>query len=128
MTRKICVEFRYFDKNTCSRCRITDENVEKTMSGLQKAFKELNINIDFKTTKLPASRLAESNSILINEVDIEEIINGKNKKCSSICHGCATLINSPCNCRTYLYKGKNYRYIPKTMIKEAINKIAKVKK
>lgn len=122
MMRKLRVEFKYFDKKMCSRCRITDENARKTMQKLREALRESGVIVEFKTTKLPASRLAESNSILINGRDVEELVCGKKRKQSSVCLGCGELLNGACECRTYSYRGKKYRYAPKTLILEAIRK------
>lgn len=40
MAEKLRIEFRYVDRKTCSRCRTTDKNVEKTVQGLRKALKK----------------------------------------------------------------------------------------
>ena len=72
--KRLNVEFRFFDRNTCSRCRTTDKNVEKTLRDLREALAEAGVGVKLKTTKLPASRLSESNSILINGKDVGELI------------------------------------------------------
>jgi len=125
MTKKLRIEFRYVDKNTCSRCKTTDKNVEGTVRGLRKALRESGIAVDFKTTKLPMSKLAQSNSILINGKDVEEIVNGKKNVRSSACRGCSEIMESPCECRTYVYHGRKYSYIPNMMIREAIRNSTK---
>ena len=125
--KKLHVEFRYFDRKTCSRCRATDRNVEKTMQELRKALKGSGASVIFKATKLPAKKLAQSNSILINGKDIENLVCGKKSMRSSACFGCGKLIKGSCVCRSYAYRGKKYRYIPKAMIREAI-RIATEKK
>jgi len=118
--KKLRIEFRYVDRKTCSRCRTTDKNAGKTVQGLRKALEEAGVAVDFKTTKLPVSKLAQSNSILINGKDVEEIINGKKNVRSSACRGCSEIMESPCECRTYVYRGRKYSYIPNMMIREAI--------
>ena len=128
--KKIRVEFKYFDRNTCSRCKTTDENVEKTVKNLREALAEEGVKVELKTTKLPAGRIAESNSVLLNGVDIEEIVNkkrgGSRNERFTVCRGCAELIDEPCNCRAYSYRGRKYRFIPKAMIREAIRKLARL--
>jgi len=118
--KKLRIEFRYVDRSTCSRCRTTDKNVERTVRGLRKALEEAGVAVDFKTTKLPVSKLAQSNSILINGKDVEELVNGKRKALSSACRGCSEIMESPCECRAYTYRGKKHSYIPQAMIREAI--------
>ncbi len=122
MAKKLRIEFRYFNRKTCSRCRATDKNVEKTVLELRKALQESGISVVFKTTRLPARKLAQSNSILINGVDIENLVGRKESKRSTACFGCGKLMKSPCACRAYAYRGKRYRYIPKAMIREAIRR------
>ena len=120
--KKLNVEFRFFDRNTCSRCKTTDKNVEKTLRDLREALSEAGVEVELKTTKLPARKLNESNSVLINGKDIEEIVSEGNDSRFTSCRGCSTLSKSPCNCRAYAYRGKKYRYIPKAMIREAVRK------
>jgi len=120
--KKLNVEFRFFDRNTCSRCRTTDKNVEKTLRDLREALAEAGVGVKLKTTKLPASRLSESNSILINGKDVGELISEEKNSRFTSCYGCGTLTKSPCNCRAYWYRGKKYRFIPKSMIREAVRK------
>ena len=88
MARKIVVEFRYFDRSACSRCRATDENVEKTVRNLRDALAEEGVKVELKTTRLPASRLAESNSVLVNGRDAEELVNGRTGARATACRGC----------------------------------------
>lgn len=118
--KKLRIEFRYFDRKTCSRCRATDKNVEKTVQELRKALHESGVSVIFKATKLPARKLAQSNSILINGEDMEKLVGGKNSMRSSACFGCSRLVKDSCACRSYAYRGKRYRYVPKAMIREAI--------
>ena len=118
--KKLRIEFRYVDRDMCSRCRATDKNVKRTVQELRKALQESGFVVDFKTTKLPLSKLAQSNSILINGEDIEKIVNGKKKVRSSACRGCGKILKSACNCRAYIYRGRKYPYVPRAMIREAI--------
>ncbi|NYZ61079.1 DUF2703 domain-containing protein [Candidatus Micrarchaeota archaeon] len=121
MTKKLHIEFRYFDRKTCSRCKATDKNVEKTVQELRKALQESGVSVIFKATKLPAKKLAQSNSILINGEDIENLV-GKKSMRSTACFGCSKLVRGSCVCRAYTYRGKRYRYVPKAMIREAIRR------
>ena len=123
MAKKLRVEFKYFNRSTCSRCKATDGNVAKTVAALREALQASGIEVDFRATKLPARRLAESNSILINGADIENLVGGKKSMRSSACFGCSKLVKGPCACRAYAYRGKRYRYVPKAMIREAIRTV-----
>jgi len=120
--KKLRVEFKYFDRKSCSRCKTTDENVAKAVRNLREALEDEGVEVELKTTKLPASKLEESNSILVNGIDVEEIVAGKKNSRSTACHGCSSLIKGRCDCRAYAYRGKKHRCIPKAMIREAIRK------
>lgn len=124
--KKLRVEFRYFDRESCSRCKVTDGNVAETIRNLRGALAEEGVKVELKTTKLPASRLGESNSVLVNGVDAEEIVSGKTSPRSTACRGCGSLINGRCDCRAYIYRGQKHRCIPKAMIREAIRKVMKI--
>jgi len=58
--------------------------------------------------------------IIINGRDIEKIINKNSIKDSNACVDCCNLAGHAVNCRTFTYKGKNYDYMPKEMIMDAI--------
>lgn len=116
------IEFRYFDKSTCSRCKATDKSIQKSLAELKKAASELKIS--FKETRLQASQMHLSPSITINRQDVEQIT-GENKQKKNACTCCSELVGEQAECRTYIYKGKKYDYIPKEMIIEAIQRIAK---
>ena len=123
MAKKLRIEFRYFDRNTCSRCKTTDKEVKKTLRDIRNIIEEAGIKVELKTTKLPASRLSQSNSVLINGIDLEHLVNEGKAPGFTPCRGCSTLMEGPCDCRAYFYHGKKYRYIPKAMIREAIRKV-----
>ena len=114
------IEFLYYDKSTCKRCATTEKSVKLTLRELKKAVKDTGIKVKFKETKLPESKIKLSPTILINGKDIEKIVNKNSKLKSNVCSNCCELSGHSVNCRTFKYKDKNYDYIPKAMIKEAI--------
>lgn len=115
------IEFLYYDKNSCKRCISTSKAVRLTLKELKKAIKNVKLEINLKEKKLPESKIQLSPSIFINGKDIEKLINKNSKLKSNICSDCCQLIGQAVDCRTFIYKGKNYDYIPKEMIVEAIN-------
>jgi hypothetical protein len=119
------IEFLYYNKTTCERCASTDKAVKLTLKELKKAIKNTKVKIELKKKKLPESKIHLSPTILINGKDIEKILNKNSKSKTNLCSDCCQLIGNSVNCRTFRYKGKNYDYIPKGMIKEAINFILK---
>lgn len=114
------ITFLYYDKTTCKRCASTDKSVQLTLAELKKAVKDAGVQVEFRESKLPESKLHLSPSILINGKDIEKILNKKSEPKSNVCSDCCKMAGRPVNCRTFSYKGKNYDYIPKEMIMEAI--------
>jgi hypothetical protein len=95
------------------------------LNELKKAIKNTKLKIDLKEKKLPRSKTHFSPTILINGKDIEKILNKNSKSKTNPCSDCCQLTGSSVNCRTFRYKGKNYDYIPKEMITEAINTVLK---
>ena len=115
------IEFMYYDKTSCSRCRSTDESVKKILHNLKSAIKDTDERVIFKETRLPESKMRLSPSILINGKDIESIVGEKQLK-SNPCTDCCKMVGHPVQCRTFKYKGKNYDHIPKRMITDAITR------
>jgi len=125
MAKKINIEVRYVDRDTCSRCKKTGENTEKTYRKLKSELEKLGVGVSFKTRKLPLSKLKQSNSVFINGKDLGVLLKeeGGLSVGQSTCYGCSKIMRKPCACRTYTHKGKRYRYITESMIKEAVMKI-----
>lgn len=113
--KKIVVEWKHFDKNgaTCERCSQTGKNLEQALFGLP---------VEFIETKLPESRMAESNQILIDGVLLEVLIHGA-KAGENSCGSCGDLIGNPgyCHCRTVNQGKEIHESIPISLIKQAIN-------
>jgi len=122
------IEFLYYDKTTCERCASTDKAVKLTLKELKKVIKSTNVKIDLKEKKLPESKIHLSPTILINGKDIEKILNKNSKSKTNLCSDCCQLIGNSVNCRTFMYKGENYDYMPKEMIREAINTVLETRK
>ena len=119
------IEFLYYDKTTCRRCISTDKSVKLTLRELKKVIKNAKVKIDFKERKLPKSKTHLSPSILINGKDVEKLVSKNSRLKSNVCSDCCQLTGCPVNCRTFIYKGRSYNYIPKEMIMEAVKNILK---
>jgi len=121
--KQILIEWKHFDKDgkTCERCSNTGNNLNQVFNKLKEEYQSRGIEIQYKETKLPESRMAESNQILLNGVLIENII-PDTKLGENHCDSCSDLIDDPqgCNCRTITYKDKTYETIPVDLIKQAI--------
>lgn len=115
------IEFLYYDKIACKRCVSADKFLELTLKELKETIKNAKVKIILEKRKLPESKIHLSPSILINSKDIEKIVNKNSKLKSDICSDCCQLAGHPVSCRTFSYKGRNYNYIPKEMISEALS-------
>jgi hypothetical protein len=119
------IEFRYYNKISCSRCKATDKSIQKVLHNLKNAIKGTDEKVKLKETILPESKMNLSPSILINGKDIESIVNKKKILKSNKCSDCCKMAGHSVQCRTFRYKGKKYNHIPKGMIIEAIKKMKK---
>ncbi|MBU1130216.1 DUF2703 domain-containing protein [Patescibacteria group bacterium] len=121
--QKIKIEWKHFDKKgkTCQRCSQTGRNLIQVLKDLKAEFASRDIQIELKETKLPENRMAESNSILIGGVPLENLIL-KAKAGENVCHSCSELTGQPdnCCCRTIEHEEKTFEEIPSNMIKQAI--------
>lgn len=129
--KKLSIEWKHFDKDgaTCKRCSQTGDNLNAVIKKLKNECASKNVEIEFQETKLPDSRMAESNQILIDGILLENLIPNTTTGVN-YCDSCSDLIDDPegCNCRT-VNQGENvYEEIPPNLVKQAImnrlNKIA----
>lgn len=114
------IEFLYYNKTACKRCASTNKSARLSLKELKKAINNVKLRIDFKEKRLPKSKIHLSPSILVNGRDIEQLVNKRSRLKSNECKDCCQIAGTPVNCRTFNYKGRNYDYMPKKMILEAI--------
>lgn len=121
--KKIRIEWKHFDKGgkTCERCSQTGDNLSVVIKDLQNEFYSRGIDIQFQETKLPESRMAESNQILINGVLLENLI-PDTKAGENFCSSCSDLIENPegCQCRIVNQGGYIHEEVSVDLIKQAI--------
>ncbi|MCW1296747.1 MAG: DUF2703 domain-containing protein [Candidatus Parvarchaeota archaeon] len=106
----------------------------KTKELIRECLKELSVKADIKEILVDSDKKAEkynftgSPTIRINGKDIqEEVSKGRCLPCEELSKhskGTTKFVRQECSfgCRIYFYKGKQYPYPPKEMIKEAIKK------
>ena len=124
--RPLLIEWRHLDKdgNTCARCNETGETLQDIINSLKNDCEPCGWYIRFKETKLTASDLAESNSILINNRLIEEIL-PKTIVGESHCESCCEFTgNEKTVCRTLKVGGQQFEAIPAALIREAVCEVA----
>lgn len=123
--RYLLIEWKHFDKNgrTCQRCSQTGSNLNGVLKDLQEEFSSKGLNIELKETKLPERRMAESNSILIEGIPLENLL-PDTKIGENSCQSCSDLIDKPtrCRCRTINLGKDIFEEVPVDLIRQAIFK------
>jgi len=118
--KRLDIEWRHFERDgeTCLRCSATGKTLHQVVAELEQELGAEGVQVSFRETKLPDSRLAESNVILFNGVPLEEILAGAVSGTSD-CPSCACLMGHQTACRTVEYAGRSYEEIPEELIREA---------
>lgn len=114
--KSITIEWKHYNKEgeTCTRCNSTGDNIQQAISGLK------DVKVNYIETKLEASDMALSNSVLINGKLIEDILSLKSA--DNHCHSCTCLSGADTNCKTIETEDTIYEEIPKEIILMAIKK------
>lgn len=117
------IEWRHLDVDdeTCDRCYDTGENLFHEVKRLNKVLVTKNISIKLIDTKLSAHDVLQSNTLLINDVPIENIIDVKVS--TNYCKSCSSIIGKDSYCRTVIYDGNEYEDIPAKAIRQAVYKV-----
>lgn len=121
--KKITIEWKHYDKEgeTCTRCNNTGDNIKQVLKNIKEDEHFQDIEVNFVETKLAAERMTESNSVFINGIAIEVVLNGSTSE--NYCHSCSCLAGKGSNCRTVEVEGKSYEAIPEKLILQAISLI-----
>ncbi len=120
--KELTIEWKHYDKEgeTCTRCNDTGESIRNAMKTASSDPVLKDLKISFVETRLKASEMQQSNSILFNGVPIEAVLNAKTSE--NYCHSCSCLAGEGSNCRTIEFKGETYEAIPEEIILMAIKK------
>lgn len=117
------IEWRHLDVHgeTCERCYDTGENLANEVKRLKRALEPLDIEIVLMETKLDDSEIPQSNTILFNDVAIEDILDIKVSE--NDCESCTALLGQKTYCRTVMFDGNEYEDIPAKAIRQAAYKV-----
>ena len=121
--KKFNIEWMHYDKEgeTCTRCNNTGDNIKSALETLSKDNNFQDIKINYKETKLEADQMPDSNTVLIDDRKLEDILNATASE--NYCHSCSCLAGSGTNCRTVEYDGKIYEDLSEDMILEGIKTV-----
>lgn len=116
------IEWRHLDVQgeTCDRCYDTGENLANEVKRLKRALEPQGIEIVLAETKLDDSTIPQSNTILFNDVPIEDILDISVSE--NFCESCTSLLGHETYCRTVLFDGNEYEDIPAKAIRQAAYK------
>ena len=116
------IEWRHLDVGgeTCDRCYDTGENLAQEVKRLKRALEPQGIVIELIDTKLDDNQIPQSNTILFNEVPIEEIL--EIEVSENYCESCTALLGKETYCRAVKFEGNDYEDIPAKAIRQAAYK------
>ena len=123
LPKKITIEWKHYDLlgETCDRCYDTGENLSAEIKRLRRKLEPKGIQIELIETKLNYESVKESNSILVNGIKIEEIIELEISE--NFCESCSDLLGKQTFCRSVFFEGQEYEEIPVKAIRKAVMKI-----
>ena len=118
--KTLTIEWKHLarDGRTCERCGETGAAVREAVRHLKQHCRPQGVKIELRETKLPKSRLAESNVLLFNGVPLEQLIAGA-KTGKNQCGSCSDLLGTETQCRTVQHGGRTLEAIPSRLILQA---------
>jgi len=116
VTKKINIEFLFFDDKVCGRCKTTEDFLNEALE----EFKQLHTGVEvmIKRQKLSKEDIKKSPTILLDNVDVELYLSPNFAQKSDNCPDCSCLIGQSVFCRTY----GNNENLSKEQILEALEK------
>lgn len=119
--KQLVVEWRHLEVGgeTCVRCADTGRTLEAVISDLQQPLAQKGIEITYCERTLTPNEIADSNSVFINGIPLEQIIPGVTSS-ENECPSCSSLTGQPSCCRTVSFAGHTYEDIPEALLRQAI--------
>lgn len=108
---------------TCQRCADTGVTLRQVIRELNTGCAKARVRFRLKTTRLPASRLAESNVVLIDGQPLERLVPGV-RVVETNCSSCGELSGAPSKCRALAFDGQTHESVPADLIRVAVCRAA----
>jgi hypothetical protein len=108
---------------TCQRCGDTGLELRQAIERLRRECAPRGVEILFRETLLAPEQIAKSNTILINDVLLEDILPHAGAS-TSCCPSCGDLTGGNEQCRTLVHLGRTYETIPQDLVRQAVCKVA----
>ncbi len=121
----LTIEWRHLELGgiTCDRCADTGTNLRKVIEQLRREHQLDTMDLTFKETILSPEQIDESNTVLINGIPVERILDAG--VTFTECSCCSDLIGEPACCRAVTTDRDIFEAIPEEMLRAAILKILK---
>jgi len=121
----LTIEWRHLEAGgiTCDRCVDTGANLGRVIAQLRHEgfFDEFDLTLT--ETILPPERIDESNTLLVNGMPVEKILDAD--VTFTECSSCSDLIGEPACCRAVATDRDMYEALPEEMLRTAILKVVK---
>ncbi len=118
------LEWRHLEVEgaTCCRCESSGKSVIEAIERLNHECAPQGVRFLLQETRLSSAALDQSNSLLIDGVPLEQLLEDSRPGESS-CPSCADLIGAPTvNCRTLSFDGETREDLPVDWIRRAVCK------
>ena len=117
--KRLEIEWKHFAVGdaTCERCGKTGDALREVIDELRNEFAPAGVKINLTETLLDKTRIAESNEIRMNGVQVEDLLAAG--VVSTDCPSCGTLAGESTCCRAIEIGNERYEEIPAEMIKKA---------
>ena len=125
VTKQVSIEWRHLvvDSGTCLRCGETGRTLDTVVADLNRELAPAGVKVAFSEVKLGPERIAESNSILFNNVPLESLLPDL-RVVYNTCQSCCGMVGKPVECRAVEFRGKTYDEVPEAAIRAAAFKAA----
>lgn len=123
--KTITIHWRHLDVdgNTCDRCSDSGSEIRKAIDELNRDCAKSEIRFALREETLTAAQLADSNAVLIDGIQLEQLLNAESS--NNCCESCGDLVgNKDAQCRTIERNGNSHEVVTAAFIREAACKVA----
>jgi hypothetical protein len=118
--RTLQIEFLYLDREVCTPCRATENNLEEALAEVAGILRATGVEVNVNKIQVESIEQAvelgflSSPTIRVNGKDLQFDV--KENHCAT----CSALAGTSTDCRVWVYQGQEYSAAPKAMVVEAI--------
>jgi hypothetical protein len=124
--KTITIEWKHLVRRgrTCDRCGDTGANLRRAIRLLNTRCHRPRVHFRLKKTPLDPRRIAESNSILVDGLPLEQLLPEMTVAMSK-CDSCGDLIGGPAECRALIGERGQFETVSTDLIVSAACRVAK---